>query len=104
MSAANTEERAAGQRRVRYPAPLEPGDVIGVTSPSSGVSEGMRPRLDFSLGYLRQRGYEVVVGNCMDGTGATSAPAVERAAELSAMLTDPQVRAVVPPWGGELAL
>jgi muramoyltetrapeptide carboxypeptidase len=104
MSAANTKERAAGQRRVRYPTPLEPGDVIDVTSPSSGVSEGMRPRLDFSLEYLRQRGYEVVVGNCMDGNGATSAPAAQRAAELSAMLTDPQVRAVVPPWGGELAL
>lgn len=33
-----------------------------------------------------------------------SAPARERAAELTAMLTDPGIRAVVPPWGGELAV
>lgn len=64
----------------------------------------MRPRLEFCLEHLRQRGYQVVVGSCMDGTAVTSAPASERAAELTAMLTDPQVRAVVPPWGGEGAL
>lgn len=39
----------------------------------------------------------------MDGSGATSAPARERAGELT-LLTDPAVRAVVPPWGGELAI
>jgi len=34
----------------------------------------------------------------------TSAPAKERATELTAMLTDPTIRAVIPPWGGELAI
>ena len=33
-----------------------------------------------------------------------SAPKEQRAAELTAMLTDPAIRAVVPPWGGELAI
>jgi muramoyltetrapeptide carboxypeptidase len=95
----------SGERHaVRYPAPLKPGDLIAVTSPSSGVAEAMRPRLEFCLEHLRQRGYRVVVGSCMDGTGITSAPASERAAELTEMLTDPEVRAVVPPWGGEGAL
>jgi muramoyltetrapeptide carboxypeptidase LdcA involved in peptidoglycan recycling len=89
---------------VRYPAPLQPGDVIGVTSPSSGVSEDLRPRLDFCVRHLEQRGYQVVVGRCMDGTRVTSAPAADRSAELMTMLLDPQVRAVVPPWGGELAI
>jgi muramoyltetrapeptide carboxypeptidase LdcA involved in peptidoglycan recycling len=89
---------------VRYPAPLEPGDLIAVTSPSSGVPDSMRARLDFCVEHLRQRGYRVVVGSCMDGSGVVSAPASERAAELSAMLTDPQVAAVVPPWGGECAI
>lgn len=92
------------QRAVRYPPPLKPGDLIAVTSPSSGVADAMRPRLEFCLEHLRQRGYRVVVGSCMDGTAVTSAPAAERAAELTAMLTDPRVRAVVPPWGGEGAL
>ncbi|MFG3204866.1 S66 peptidase family protein [Streptomyces sp. NPDC048192] len=88
----------------RYPRPLRPGDRIGVTSPSSGVAEKMRARLDVALRDLEQRGYEVVVGRCMDGSTHLSAPAADRAAELTAMLTDPAIRAVVPPWGGETAI
>jgi len=89
---------------LRYPAPLQPGDRVGVTSPSSGVPADLLPRLDVCLEHLRQRGYHVVVGDCMDGDGVVSAPARDRAAELTAMLTDPSIRAVVPPWGGELAV
>lgn len=89
---------------VRYPRPLRPGDTIGVTAPSSGVADELRPRLDFCVDHLRRQGFEVTVGRCMDGDGFTSAPAADRASELAAMLTDPDVRAVVPPWGGELAI
>ena len=89
---------------VRYPAPLQPGDLVGVTAPSSGVPADLLPRLEFCLEHLRRRGYDVVVGDCMDGEGVVSAPAQERAAELTGMLLDPRVRAVVPPWGGELAV
>ncbi|MFD6419262.1 S66 peptidase family protein [Streptomyces sp. NPDC060194] len=88
----------------RFPAPLRPGDRIAVTSPSSGVPEPLRPRLDAAIRAVEKRGYEVVVGQCMAGDGLVSAPAAERAAELTAFLTDPDVRAVVPPWGGELAI
>lgn len=88
----------------RYPAPLQPGDRIGVTSPSSGVPADLRPRLDVCVEHLRRGGYDVVVGQCMDGAGVVSAPAATRAAELTSMLTDPGIRAVVPPWGGELAV
>ena len=89
---------------IRYPVPLRPGDRIAVTSPSCGVSSQLRPRLDFCVKHLRDLGYEVVVGDCMDGSGITSAPAPDRAAELTAMLIDPAIRAVVPPLGGELAI
>ena len=89
---------------IRYPAPLRPGDRIGVTAPSAGVPRDLRGRLDFCVAHLRDLGYVVVVGDCMDGSGVTSAPADQRAAELNAMLTDPAIRAVVPPWGGELAI
>jgi muramoyltetrapeptide carboxypeptidase len=89
---------------IRYPAPLQPGDRIAVTSPSCGVGSQLRPRLEFCIKYLRDLGYEVVVGDCMDGAGVTSAPAPDRAAELTTMLVDPAIRAVVPPWGGELAI
>ena len=89
---------------IRYPAPLRPGDVVGVTSPSSGVAPDLQGRLDVAVATVRARGFEVVVGDCMDGSGHVSAPAHERARELTAMLTDPAVRAVVPPWGGETAI
>jgi muramoyltetrapeptide carboxypeptidase LdcA involved in peptidoglycan recycling len=89
---------------VRYPTPLRPGDTIGVTAASSGVEDALRPRLDHCVDHLRRLGFRVRVGDCMDGTGLVSAPAADRAAELTGMLLDPQVRAVVPPWGGELAI
>ena len=89
---------------VRYPRPLVPGDRLGVTSPSSGVPQDLLPRLAVCVEHLRGQGYDVVVGECMDGAGVVSAPADVRAAELTAMLVDPTIRAVVPPWGGELAV
>lgn len=89
---------------IRYPAPLRPGDTVAVTAPSSGVPDDLRPRLDFCVADLRRRGYRVVLGECLDGTGVTSAPAAVRAAELTALLLDPGVAAVVPPWGGDLAV
>jgi muramoyltetrapeptide carboxypeptidase len=93
-----------GRVSIRYPAPLGPGDRIAVTSASAGAGGQMRPRLEFCIEHLRGLGYEVVVGDCMDGSGVTSAPASARAAELTAMLVDPAIRAVVPSWGGELAI
>lgn len=89
---------------IRYPAPLRPGDTIAVTSPSAGVSGPSAERVEFCVAWLRAKGYDVVVGDCMDGSGITSAPAEQRAAELTAMLCDPDVRCVLPPWGGETAI
>ncbi len=86
------------------PRPLAPGDTIGVTSPSSGVAGAAAQRIDFCVGWLRERGFEVVVGDCMNGTRHVSAPRERRAAELGAMLTDPGIQAVVPPWGGVTAI
>ena len=89
---------------IRYPRPLRPGDTVGVTAPSSGVGEQHRGRLDHAVSWLRAQGYEVELGACLDGTSHVSAPVHQRAAELQRMLTDPRVRAVVPPWGGETAI
>ena len=89
---------------VRYPRPLRQGDRVGVTSPSSGVDRRLRPRLDVAVRAVRAQGYDVVVGACMNGSRHVSAPAPERAAELTAMLCDPAIRAIVPPWGGETAI
>lgn len=93
---------------VKFPRPLRAGDRIGVTATSSGVPDALRSRLDYAVRVVQERGYEVVLGECLGITdhsaGHVSAPARERAAELMAMLTDPMIRAVVPPWGGETAI
>ncbi|MET1058030.1 MAG: S66 peptidase family protein [Nocardioides sp.] len=89
---------------VDFPLPLKPGDRIGITAPSSGVAPALVPRLDACVTALREQGYDVVVGQCMDGAGHVSATREERATELMGMLTDPEIRAVFPPWGGETAI
>lgn len=89
---------------LRFPVPLAVGDRIGVTAPSAGVEGPAAERIDFCVAWLLEAGYEVVVGECMDGAGLTSAPAAQRAAELTAMLGNPTIRCVIPPWGGETAI
>jgi muramoyltetrapeptide carboxypeptidase LdcA involved in peptidoglycan recycling len=89
---------------LRFPPALRPGDRIGVTSPSAGVEAAAATRIEFCIDWLRKRGYDVVVGECMDGSGLTSAPAQQRADELTRMLTDPDIHCVVPPWGGETVI
>lgn len=85
---------------LRFPKPLRSGDRIGVTAPSAGVSARAWRRIDFCINWLRDRGHEVVVGECINADRWVSAPKEQRAAELTGMLTDPSIRAVVPPWGG----
>lgn len=85
---------------LRFPKPLQPGDRVGITSPSAGVGQDAQARIDFSIQWLRDHGYEVVVGNCMSGQRWISGPKSERAAELMHMLTDSDIRAIIPPWGG----
>jgi len=89
---------------LRFPAPLTRGDKIGVTAPSAGVAGPGAERIEFCVRWLRDAGYEVVVGECMDGSGINSGPAGARAAELTQMLCDPSIRCVVPPWGGDTAI
>jgi muramoyltetrapeptide carboxypeptidase len=89
---------------VAFPTPLRRGDKMGVTAPSAGVEGPAAERIDFCVDWLRDSGYEVVVGECMDGSGITSGPVAARAAELTQMLCDPSIRCVVPPWGGETAI
>jgi muramoyltetrapeptide carboxypeptidase len=88
-----------------YPAPLRPGDLIAVTAPSSGVAAPLHPRLDLVLAHLRSQGFRVEEGHCLrDERRDASAPADARANELSKLLQRDDVAAIIPPWGGELAV
>jgi len=90
---------------MRFPRPLRPGDTIGVVAPSSGVAPSFVPRLEIACAALKERGFDVRLGeHLVVHDGGVAGTAQQRAADLMAMLLDPAVAAVVPPWGGELAI
>jgi muramoyltetrapeptide carboxypeptidase len=89
---------------IRYPAPLHPGDTIGVTAPSTGVSAALRARYDYCVSQVGARGFKVRNGNCLFDDGVVSAPREARAEELMRMLLDDSIAMVFPPWGGEIAI
>ncbi|SDR83305.1 Muramoyltetrapeptide carboxypeptidase LdcA (peptidoglycan recycling) [Paraoerskovia marina] len=89
---------------IRYPRPLAPGDTVGVTSPSAGVPDELSARLAVAVTAVEDRGFTVRVGDLMDGSGLTSGTADARGEELTALMTNGDVRAVVPPWGGATAI
>lgn len=89
----------------RCPAPLRAGDQIAVTAPSSPVPEALWPRLQRALDQLQSRGYPVVEGASLRRPRPLGADDAEsRAAELMDFCADPAIAAVLPPWGGELAM
>ncbi len=90
---------------MRFPKPLRSGDVIAITAPSSGVPEPMHRRLNLCMEALRRHGYQVVEGSCLrQQVKKASASKEQRARELMQFLLDPGIAAVMPPWGGELAM
>lgn len=90
---------------IRYPAALKPGDLIVVSAPSSGVEPPLQPRLDRVIAHLRSQGFRVEEGQCLRNEArSASASAAARAAELMAVLLRDDVAALIPPWGGELAI
>lgn len=89
---------------LRFPEPLRPGDTIGVTAPSTGAIGPAAERIAFAIRWLEERGHVVLRGQYLSGGDHVSGPKQGRAAELTGMLCDPEIRAVVPPWGGETAI
>jgi len=87
-----------------YPRPLVPGDTIVVPAPSSGVPGELSARFEAAVAALESRGFRADAGVLARTGGLTPAPALERAAELTAAFARPEARAVLPPWGGDLAI
>ena len=89
----------------RRPRPLRAGDTVALCAPSSGVEPALFPRLERAIAHLQSRGLRVREGRTLRREHKQcSAPAAERAAELHQFLLDPDVAAVMPPWGGERAI
>ena len=90
---------------IRYPQPLRVGDTIGVTAPSSGVSEREVPVLELCIGHLRSLGHDVVEGPCLRANRKhVSGSREQRLAALMAFWRDERVKAILPPRGGHLLI
>ncbi len=92
------------QKQILYSAPLARGDAIGVTAPSSGVAPAMRARFDFCVEHAQSHGYAVKLGQCLFSEGIVSASTADRARDFHALWEAKEVRAIIPPWGGELLI
>ncbi len=90
---------------IRFPKPLTIGDTIAITAPSSGVPVALHSRLNLAINQLKKRGYNVIEGqNVRNQYKNRSADKHIRAKELMYFLTSNEINAVMPPWGGNLAM
>ena len=91
--------------KVRIPAPIKPGDTIGITAPSFGASiEPYSVYIDIAEDIIRQRGYKIKEGKTArmgDGKGISTDSKVT-AAELVEFYKSDSVDAIISAGGGEL--
>ena len=55
----------ASSAPIQFPPALKRGDLIGITSPSAGVSKALRPRMQFAYRHLRRLDYRYREGRCL---------------------------------------
>ncbi len=90
---------AKKEKVIIQPAPLKPGDLIGITCPAGYMP---KEKLTDCVKSLRQWGYEVIVGHTVGSKSKTyfSGTDEERAAEMQAMLDAPEIKAILCGRGG----
>ncbi|WP_176465765.1 S66 peptidase family protein [Virgibacillus sp. 7505] len=86
-----------------YPSALTPNSTFAITAPSSGVPAPLHSKIHKAKMQLEKLGAHVIIGETVwTQQAARSSSAETRAHELMAYLSDPEIDAIMPPWGGEL--
>jgi muramoyltetrapeptide carboxypeptidase len=88
------------------PRRLNPGDTVAIAAPSGPFIESRRHELDAAVAELEAMGFRVRLSALVESASRTfwrSAPPEDQAAELNALLADPDVRAIVAFTGGNAA-
>jgi muramoyltetrapeptide carboxypeptidase len=81
------------------PAPLKKGDLVGLISPSAATPEKIL--ITFATEALEALGFRVKTGpNLFNRRGHLAGTDAERAADLNAMFSDPEIKAVICLRGG----
>ena len=90
---------------IRYPAPLEKGDMIGVSAPSSGVQDVFLSKLDNAIKNIEALGYKVkITDSVRKQNKLVSASPKIRAKEFTKLYNNKDIKAIIPPWGGEFLM
>lgn len=89
-----------------YPKSLEKGYKIGVTAPSAGLSSQVdQNRLDNGVRHFEELGYPVILTEHVrsEEKGASTSGVI-RAKELTQLLYNPEVRAIIAAAGGDFLM
>lgn len=83
---------------ITIPPALEPGDTIGVIAPAGEV---VGEQLQQGLGFLREKGFQVRLGrHNWEKRGYLAGQDRNRAEDMTAMLLDPEIKAILAARGG----
>ncbi|MSR99611.1 LD-carboxypeptidase [Arthrobacter sp. BL-252-APC-1A] len=88
---------------IHDPKPLQSGDRIEIPAPSMGVPKELHERLYSATNALKRDGFDPHLRPHATVGGLMPATAQERAEDLAAAFAG-AAGAVLPPWGGELAI
>jgi muramoyltetrapeptide carboxypeptidase len=88
-----------------YPEPLKKGDSIGVMAPSSGVTGIFEKKLNHAIMQIEQLGYKCIESPSVRlNKKLVSTNASQRAKEFMDLYNNEQVKAIIPPWGGQFSI
>lgn len=84
------------------PKQLQPGDTIGIISPSWGGAGLFPHRVEMGLNQLKQLGFNVTLANnALNHMNYVSDTPENRAADIHQMFSDPDVKAIIAAIGGD---
>lgn len=80
------------------PAPLKPGDTIGLITPSSPMQEG---RIELGIQYLEQKGFKTKIGQYVyEANRFLAGKDQDRAQDAMNFFSDPDIHAIMATGGG----
>ncbi len=84
------------------PPRLQPGDTVGIVSPSWGGGARYPHRIERGAAHLRSLGFKVKIApHALNSIGYVSDTPENRAADIHAMFLDPEVTAIIASIGGD---
>jgi muramoyltetrapeptide carboxypeptidase LdcA involved in peptidoglycan recycling len=90
---------------MKYAKLLQTGDTIGICAPSSGANESLWGRLDKAFENVRALGYDTIETlSVRKREKCVSSDAKTRAVEFISLYENPNIAAIIPPWGGEFLM